>query len=445
MELPGFRLTDALRSWGRVEAGPHYLAAPSFRDQPAGLLRAAQERGVSVLATGLRRSYGDSGLNLGAAALDMTRLDRLIAFDPATGVLRAEAGVSLGEVIRRLAPRGWFPPTTPGTRFVTLGGAVANDVHGKNHHRAGTFGSSVRALGLLRSDRGLVEIGPDREPELFAATVGGLGLTGAILWVEFQLSSIGSCWLDAETVPFGDLDGFFALAEESAALFEHTVAWVDCATPGAVGRGIFNRANWRGDGRYDLHDDGVMKTLPVDLPGFALNPLTLRAFNALYYSRQAAKPRQAVQHYVEAFYPLDAIGGWNRLYGGRGFFQYQCVTPMAAGIAPVKALLAEIARAGQGSFLAVLKTFGERPSPGLLSFPQPGVTLALDFPNRGEATYRLLARLDDIVAEAGGRLYPAKDGRMPASLFASGYPDLARFTPHLDPAFSSSFWRRIHA
>jgi L-gulonolactone oxidase len=400
---------------------------------------------MSVLAVGLGRSYGDSGLNLDQAVIDMSHLDRVLAFDPATGVLRGEAGLSLSEIIRRVVPLGWFLPTTPGTRFVTLGGAVANDVHGKNHHRAATFGAWVRRLGLWRSDQGEMEISPAESPELFAATVGGVGLTGVILWVELQLVRIGGSRLDTETIPFANCDEFLEIARESEASFEHTVAWVDCSSRKAgLGRGIFTRGNWRADGVLTVHDDRRRAVLPMDLPGFALNPVTLSAFNALYYHLGASGPRHGIQTYAQAFHPLDTIGGWNRLYGPRGFFQFQCVTPMEAGMAPVANMLSAIAATGEGSFLAVLKTFGDKPSPGLLSFPRRGVTLAMDFANRGPATLALLARLDAIAAAAGGRLYPAKDGRMSPAMFKGGYPQLSRFIDRIDPAFSSSFWRRIH-
>ena len=438
----GHSATVEMRSWGRAHRGLQYRAAPRFTDEIPALVEASRAAGMSTLAVGLGRSYGDSGLNLGQAAIDASGLDRVLAFDSATGVLRAEAGASLSQIILRAAPHGWFLPTTPGTRFVTLAGAVANDVHGKNHHHAGTFGASVRRLGLYRSGQGLVEAAPGENADLFAATIGGLGLTGAILWVEFQLSRIGSCLIDVETIPFATPEEFFALAQESADGFEHTVALIDCTS--ATGRGLFSRGNWRDDGVFTLHDDGRTPGLPIDLPGFALNPLSLRLFNQLYYRRGKSQPRIQAQHYAPVFYPLDAIRGWNRLYGSGGFYQFQCVTPIEAGVGPVKALLSEIADAREGSFLAVLKTFGDKASPGLLSFPRPGVTLALDFSNRGDRTLALLSRLDDIVMGAGGRIYPAKDGRAPPAAFMAGYPNLNQFAAWVDPAFSSSFWRRIH-
>ncbi|MBU6371321.1 MAG: FAD-binding oxidoreductase [Alphaproteobacteria bacterium] len=429
-------------SWGRVVRASSRRLAPQFRDEVARGLAAARDAGVSTLGVGLGRSYGDSGLNSDQAVIDARHLDRLISFDPDAGVLRAEAGASLGALAQVLAPRGFFLPTVPGTRFVTLGGAVANDVHGKNHERAGTFGANVRRIGLRRSD-GVVEIAPG--DDLFAATIGGLGLTGFIEWVEIGVTRIPSTLIDQETIPFDDLDAFFAIAAESKARFEHTVAWVDCTQGGkSIGRGVFTRGVWAPDGGFAPHTDRALP-VPIEAPSFALNPLTLKAFNVAYDAAQRLKAGTARVHYTGHFWPLDSLFGWNKLYGPKGFYQYQCVLPWATGRDGVAEMLRRIARSGEGSFLAVLKTFGDRPSPGMLSFPMPGTTLALDFRNRGAATMKLLAALDDIVREAGGRLYPAKDGRMPAAMFRAGYPALDRFATFVDPAFSSDFWRRITA
>ncbi len=396
------------------------------------------------LATGLRRSYGDSCLNSGGGMIDMTGLDRFIAFDPDAGVLRAEAGVSLSQTLRLVVPHGWFLPTTPGTRFVTLGGAVANDVHGKNHHRAGSFGCHVKALGLLRSD-GERALAPQSDPGLFAATVGGLGLTGVITWVEIALAKISSAWLDVETIPFVGLDEFWRLAQESAESFEHTVSWIDCGSRGAnFGRGVFSRANWADDRLFASHDDGGWKAIPFDAPNFALNRFSVAAFNEVYFRANKSKAGKSRQHYASFFYPLDAILNWNRLYGSRGLYQYQCVLPPNAARDGVAALLDEITRSGQASFLAVLKTFGERASPGLLSFPRPGATLALDFANRGVSTLSLLSRLDAIVSEAGGALYPAKDGRLPPEMFRRSFPNLRESLQYKDPVMQSDFWRRAN-
>lgn len=436
--------SDDLVSWGRVLRARHAVARPQWGDELPALVGEGTETGRKLLAIGLRRSYGDSGLNPDGAVIDMAGLDRAIAFDPETRVLRAEAGISLDALLGILVPRGFFLPVTPGTRFVTLGGAVANEVHGKNHHRAGTIGRWVRRLRLLRSDGSAVELGPDDDSGLFAATIGGLGLTGLIAWVEIEVIPIASTMVEVETIPFASLDAFFPLAEESDGAFDYTVAWIDClATGDALGRGIFSRARHAATGPLAPRKPRGGPSLPVDLPGFALNGLTVRAFNELYYRNGRRKAGRATMPYEPFFYPLDRIGGWNRLYGRRGFYQYQSVVPSDAARDATKAMLQAISAAGQGSFLAVLKTFGDTPSPGMLSFPRPGTTLALDFANRGVSTLKLMERLDAIVREAGGRLYPAKDGRIPAAMFQAGYPNWQNFARHVDPGFSSSFWRRV--
>lgn len=438
--------TTKLQSWGKLSKPLQHLQNVTHSGDMSAALAHVRESGMSALAIGLGRSYGDSGQNQGQGVISTAGMDRVLAFDPVLGVVRGEAGLSLSDVIARIVPFGWFLPTTPGSRFVTLGGAVANDVHGKNHHNAGTFGSSVTALGLWRSDQGYVEVTPDKTPDLFAATIGGLGLTGVILWVEFKLAKIGSAYLDEETCVFDNLDGYFDLARDSEGRFENTVSWIDCTAKGpALGRGIFSRSNWRDDGQFDVHKDKPALTMPMDAPNFALNPLTLKLFNTAYFKRGQANAGVKPTHYGSAFYPLDAIGNWNRLYGSQGFYQYQCVVPTEVARDATHEMLALIAASGQGSFLAVLKTFGSKKSPGLLSFPMPGVTLALDFPNRGDATLALFDRLDGIVAQGNGRLYPAKDARMTPNLFRQGYEHgLNQFVEHCDPALSSSFWRRVN-
>lgn len=430
-----------MAGWGRALRGTSDVARPRWRDELPGAVAAAAAHPGRALAMGLARSYGDSGLNFGGAAVDMTALDRVQAFDVEAGVIRADAGLSLDGLIRLALPRGWFPPVVPGTKFVTLGGAVANDVHGKNHHRAGTFGRHVRRLSLRRTDGTVHELAPD-DP-LFAATVGGLGLTGVIQWVELQLEPVAGAFLDVEDIPIGSLADFFVLSAESEATHEQTVAWIDCTRTGrGVGRGIFSRANRSGRADRTPHRSPRL-AVPIDAPGFTVNPLTLRAFNAAYYQLRRMTSGRAERHYDPVTFPLDAVRGWNRIYGPAGLHQHQCVVPPAAAPDAMAELLNEIGRSGEGSFLVVLKTFGDRPSPGLMSFPMPGTTLAIDFRNRGEATLKLLERLDAIVLSAGGRLYPAKDARMSGAMLAAGYPNLDSFRAHLDPGLSSAFWRRV--
>jgi FAD/FMN-containing dehydrogenase len=437
---PIFVVRNDILSWGRVTRQPQRIAKPRFADELSDILAARE--GESRLAVGLRRSYGDSCLNSAGGLIEMSGLDRVIAFDPSTGVLRAESGITFSEILRFVVPKGWFLPTTPGTRLVTVGGAIANDVHGKNHHRAGAFGRHVRSLGLVRSDRGKLVVTAEGDSALFASTIGGLGLTGIIEWAEFQLVRIGSAFLEVETIPYDNLDVFWALADESVARFEHTVAWIDCLSQGAErGRGIFSRANWAEDGLYEPHDERTWKRVPFDAPEFALNSLTIGAFNKLYFRANKARAGRSRQHYASFFYPLDAIHDWNRLYGRRGMLQYQCVVPRRRERDAIANLLDVIGSSGQASFLAVIKTFGDLDSPGLLSFPRAGATLALDFPYRGDATLALMSHLDAIVAEAGGALYPAKDGRMSGEMFRRSFPRWEGMSK--DPGADSDFWRRV--
>ena len=425
----------AVSSWGRLASPEHELRLLSDPARVAAQLRVSGPG----LAHGLGRSYGDVGLNPGGVLWQATGLDKFIEFDGASGRLLCEAGVTLRDIQRMAFPRGWMLPVTPGTQFVTVGGAIANDVHGKNHHAAGTFGDHVRRLALLRTDGTRIECGPGLEPAWFAATVGGAGLTGVITQAELQLQRVAGPWLDTETIPYDSLDEFFRLADASEGTWEYTVSWIDCLS--RRGRGIFLRANPAlalARGEPAPRERRMPFTPPVSL----VNRLSLRVLNTAYYALNRYRAGPAVVHYGSFFYPLDNLHEWNRMYGPKGFYQYQCVVPRAAGAA-VGALLEAIAQGGDGSFLAVLKTFGGRSAPGMLSFARPGVTLALDFPNAGARTARLFERLDAIVREAGGRIYLAKDARMPRDLFEAGYPRLAEFQAYRDPGISSALSRRL--
>ncbi|MBB3542458.1 FAD-binding oxidoreductase [Rhizobium sp. BK399] len=438
-----FSRSNDIRSWGGVLRAPHQVARPLWRDDLPRALVAARDEGLHLLATGLRRSYSDTCLNPDGALLEMTSLDRAIFFEPELRILRAEAGVSFDTLLKMLIRRGLFLPVTPGTRFVTLGGAIANDVHGKNHHRAGTLGRWVKRIGLLRSDGTELELTPQDNTGLFAATIGGLGLTGIITWAEIEVMSIGSAIMEAENIPFANLDEFFQIAQESEG-YEYTVSWIDCLAKGKdLGRGLFTRGNHASKGARLPSNAEPKLTMPLNFPAFILNRLSIGAFNGLYYWNGKRKAGREAVPIHPFFYPLDAIGHWYRMYGRAGMYQYQSVVPPENERDATKAMLETISTAGEGSFLAVLKTFGDRLSPGMLSFPRPGTTLALDFPNRGEVTLRLMGRLDAIVREAGGRLYPAKDGRIPADMFRAGYSQWEDFAQHVDPHFQSHFWKRV--
>jgi len=407
---------------------------------PAQVVRQMQGD-LPGLARGLGRSYGDVGLNPGGILWQTTGLDKFIAFDAASGRLVCEAGVMLRDIQRMAIARGWILPVTPGTQVVTVGGAIANDVHGKNHHVVGSFGDHVRSLTLVRTDGAVIECGPHQEPEWFAATVGGAGLTGVITRATLQLRPVAGPWMDAETVPYERLDEFFTLADASEAGWEYTVSWIDCLSK--RGRGLFMRAKPAPATEGLVEPRARTRTMPFVPPVSLVNRLSLRLFNTAYFELNRQNAGRSLVHYESFFYPLDNLLEWNRMYGPRGFYQYQCVVPRAVGADAVGAMLREIARSGDGSFLAVLKTFGNRAAPGMLSFAQPGVTLALDFPNHAGRTERLFERLDDIVRAARGRIYLAKDARMPPDLFRAGYPRLAEFLRYRDPGISSGMSRRL--
>jgi FAD/FMN-containing dehydrogenase len=436
------------RSWGGTAVGEHLVLRPRTIAEARAALSASD--GSPALAYGCGRSYGDVGLNPGGRLIDCRGLDRFIGFDRATGVLSCEAGVRLADILAVLCrPDGdgsaWFLPVSPGTRFVTVGGAIANDVHGKNHHRAGCFGSHVLGFELARSDGSLVSCSRQARPDLFAATIGGLGLTGLILSARLQLRRVAGTGVEAEDIRLGSLAEFFAVSADSETAWEYTAAWIDCLAAGAaLGRGIFSRARHKEGEAAPAPSLAPSITIPVAAPVTPLNRLTLRAFNGAYFHRLGQRGlRHRVGSYEPVLYPLDKIGGWNRLYGRRGFFQFQCAIPQASAADATAELLRRIAASGEGSMLAVLKNFGDRPSPGLLSFPLPGATLALDFPDRGAPTRQLLGDLETVVVAAGGRLYPAKDAVMTAETYHRGYPRLGEFLPHVDPGMSSAFARRV--
>ena len=339
---------------------------------------------ASWLPVGAGRSYGNTCLPAGAHAIDTRSMNRVLAFDAEAGVFRAESGITFHEIIDVVAPQGWFVPVTPGTGYITLGGAIANDVHGKNHHNAGNFGCHVRRFELLRSDGVRLVCSPQENAELFAATVGGMGLTGLILWAEITLMRAASPDVEQETRRFASIDEFFAGGDTDGKRFTYSVAWLDAMARGRnLGRGLVLNGNHATQRSPSSRRRGLSFNIPVAPPFNLVRRPGLRVMNALYY-RQPVAPRRVA--WFPYFYPLDAIGNWNVLYGPRGFHQFQCVVPVAqAGTIIPRLLETSLSRVG-GSGLAVLKRFGDIASPGLLSFPASGYTLTLDFADRGEAT-----------------------------------------------------------
>lgn len=400
----------------------------------------------SMLPRGLGRSYGDSCLNENGSLISNLNLNHLISFDSNTGTLRCESGVSLNEILQFAVPRGWFLSVSPGTKFVTVGGAIANDVHGKNHGRAGNFGHHTLSFELLRSNGERLICSRTQNADYFYATVGGMGLTGFITWAEIQLKKIPSSYIDQEQIQFYNLQEFFELSQESDKNFAYVAGWVDCVNGGSDIRGILIRGNYSEQraGEYQVHRTNSVKTIPTYFPNFALNPLSIRAFNFTYYNKNVFKHRANTVHYEPFFYPLDSVNNWNKIYGRRGFLQYQVVVPYAIDNGQaIREIMDLVKKSQMGSFLVVLKTFGSIKSEGMMSFPREGVTLALDFANYGPDLLKFLDHCDVIVRQAGGAIYPAKDARMSKEGFAQFYPRLNEFEKFIDPKFSSSFWRRV--
>ena len=409
-----------LSGWGRV---PRPLCRVVAAADPAAAAAIAGAE-PSLIARGNGRAYGDAAANPDATLL-MADCAGVEAFDPTSGTLIARAGTLLADLIAAFLPRGWFPPVAPGTGLVTLGGMIAADVHGKNHHCAGTFGTHVDWIDLATANGSVLRCSPNEHPALFAATCGGMGLTGVILRASLRMLRIETPFVRAETLRAPSLAAAMAMFEESAD-WTYSVAWIDCLSRGAaMGRSVLIR------GEHALLAELPRKPpragnrvwkVGFDLPGFTLNQVSVRAFNALYWA--AARPGMRIGALAPFFHPLDGILDWNRIYGRSGLFQYQCVLPLAASEAGMTALLRRIASHGAGSFLAVLKRFGDVAGacPGMLSFPMAGYTLALDF-RFTPGNLRLARELDAIVADHQGRLYLAKDSRMG--------PEMLRFYPRL--------------
>ncbi len=423
-------------SWGNYPHLVQHATQMSWRNEEF------PKRGEPFLPYGNGRSYGDSCLTNQGTLIDMRPLDHLISFDTQQGTLRCEAGLLLSDILKFTVPQRWFLPVTPGTCYITVGGAIANDIHGKNHHVKGSFGHHLSKFELLRSDGSRLICSPKENSDWFEATIGGLGLTGIITWVEIRMIPITNPYVDVETVRYNSLKEFFTLSKDSDGHYDYTVSWVDCLARGKnLGRGIFMRGN-HNQTPLNKPIKHLNKTynLPLTPPFSLVNKWSLQLFNNLYY--QKPRVRLAKRHYTSFFYPLDSINNWNRLYGPKGFFQYQCVVPMKDSFEIIKAILEKIAVAKMGSFLAVLKVFGDKEPVGWLSFPREGTTLALDFPYQSKS-FELFDCLDSIVKEAGGALYPAKDARMGSPIFKSAFPKWQQLEKYRDPKIMSAFWQRV--
>lgn len=428
-------------SWGRFPRLEQSATLLRWADDAANAL--AGSRGTT-LVFGNGRSYGDSCLASDGHLLDARGLDRFLSFDRALGVITCESGVLLGEILERVVPEGWFLPVVPGTQWVTVGGAIANDIHGKNHHHSGTFAHQIESLTLVRSDLGVMECSPTNHADWFRATVGGLGLTGVIISARIRLQKIRSGWMDVERVRFHSLAEFFELSAQSAGAWPYTAAWIDCFAPQSrLGRGHFFR------GRHTERDSRTLPRrrgsidVPFTPPMSVVSTRAMQLFSSAYFHRPFGATSTSCQPYSDFLFPLDGIGQWNRLYGPSGFQQYQCVLPPETARAALGQLLRAARRAESGSFLSMMKEFGDQPSLGMLSFARRGTTLAIDFLT-GKKTGALFREFDAIVAEAKGALYPAKDSRMSGAMFRAGLPGLAAFERFVDPKLASAFWKRVH-
>ena len=390
-------------SWGRYPT----LQADLVPLNWTGDFPLSEPASTHLLPVGAGRSYGDVCLLENGMLLQTLGMDRLLAFDPETGILRCEAGVTLAAILDFAVPRGFFLPVTPGTKYVTVGGAIANDIHGKNHHVAGTFGHHVLRFELVRSDGARLLCSPTENQEWFAATIGGMGLTGLIAWAEVRLRHIVSRSIDYQGDKFVGIDEFLALSQSAKA--EYTVAWIDCVSTGRnFARGIFMQGEHAKEPGELKKSRQPWLTFPFDLPAVALNRFTMSTFNMAYYHKQIPKQKRAKVDYEPFFYPLDSVLHWNRMYGKNGLLQFQNVLPHDGGREGMVEILKAITRSGLASFLAVIKFFGDVPSAGMMSFPKPGIMLALDFPIRPEVSFDLLDRLARITLEHGGRMYLGK-------------------------------------
>ena len=430
-----------MNSFGYYPASePKSVIHPAWQDELHAIM---DDSNGSILPIGKRRSYGDSCLNNQGILVDLSAMNKLMHFDTVNGIIRCEAGITFKDLLSQIVPFGWFVPVSAGTQYVTLGGAIANDIHGKNHHTSGSFGNHVIRIALKRSDaEQLVICSVSENPELFYATIGGLGLTGIIVWAEFKLVRILSPFMNVRTEKFIGYEEYLEISQREEKEKEYSVAWFDSVTGGKnFMRGLMS------SGEFMNHNENESPTstftIPFHAPNSLLNPVSIKVFNSLYYRKTISKITERIQHYVPFFYPLDSIGDWNKLYGKRGFLQYQCVLPHENARESIEHMLKYMNKKGFGSFLVVLKSFGEIESRGLLSFPMPGMTLAMDFPMRGDSTLKLLDYFDEVVDEAGGRVYPAKDARMSGEHFRSWYPKYKDMLKLKDPLIESTFWRRV--
>lgn len=420
-------IRHTLSGWGRY---PHAETSLFRPDRVASLDTLLVHQKSSLIARGLGASYGDAAVNGAGGTVLTQRLNRFLGFDPDTAVLSCEAGVTMEDLLHYLLPRGMFPPVSPGTKYVTLGGCVACDIHGKNHHRSGSIAAHLIDLHVLTAAGVRVRCSREERPDLFWATIGGMGLTGIITELRLRLARVETPYLAVDYDRAENLDALLRLFDDDQR-YTYSVAWLDCLAGGrSLGRGVLMRANplegadatARGLPRHRWRTARRL-TVPFGLPSVLFNPVTVGAFNALFYHRHPAQSRGVAVHYDPYFYPLDRLRQWNRLYGRRGFLQYQCVVPFESGRESLIRILEAVVQDRRASFLAVLKRFGAADPAQMLSFPRAGYTLALDIVRDAGPVFPFLDELDEIVVRSGGRVYLAKDARLSPDCFRAMYPE----------------------
>lgn len=438
-----------MTGWGKYPQESCHVYRPESRNDMEKIIKSGDQ--MSYIAFGLGRSYGDTSLNKDHGVILQSKHSRFLSFDEESAVLDCEGGVSLEQIIEVFLPKGYFLPVTPGTKFVTLGGAIANDVHGKNHHKDGCISEHIEEINLLLADGSTITCSRNENDEIFWATVGGVGLTGIILSAKIKLIRVETSYIEVDYLKAKNLDEALQMFEDGDDHYQYSVAWIDClATGKSLGKSVLMRGNHaplsKIDKRPPLVANGKGKLgIPFNFPSIVLNPLSIKTFNTLYYGK--FKNSSTIVDYDSFFYPLDAINNWNKMYGKKGFVQYQVVFPPETSREGLKVVLERLSKSKRSSFLAVLKSFGEG-NKGLFSFPFKGYTLALDIPIKDEKLFPFLRELDELVISKGGRLYLAKDSELNSQHFAQMYPTLDKFKKikqEIDPSgvFSSSIARRV--
>tara|TARA_Y100001958_G_C21228991_1_gene554526 strand:+ start:1015 stop:2319 length:1305 start_codon:yes stop_codon:yes gene_type:complete len=431
-------MRKTILSWGKIHKYENEVIIPKNINDIN-----FDQKAKNFTLYGNGRSYGDVCLNKNGNIINTKSFKKVRLFNTKKGIIEAEAGITFDEILKLCVPKGWFIPVTPGTKFVTLGGAIANDVHGKNHHQIGSFGSCIKKICLIKTNGQKKILSRNKNFNLFKLTISGLGLTGFIHWAKIKLIPIKSSSMHVENIKFNNLEEYFIINNKSKK-WPYTVAWFDNSAEGKnLGKGIFSRGYFLKDNNLKAHSSKKIISIPNKFPGFLLNKFFIKIFNKLYWNRPAAN-KVFHTHYDNFFYPLDKIKNWNNLYGDRGFYQFQCIFPEKYAKNAIKEVLSKIKTHNMLSFLAVFKTHKKETSPGLNSFCISGTSIAIDLPNKkNDKTIKLLKDLEKSVLKFKGKINPSKDSIMSAKTYKKSYPNWIKLNKFKDPYLSSSFWERV--